>query len=163
MTVWSVHDFKEYAGAYTVVRSALDQFRPGTDVEFARYGGPDVFIVDIETGEHVGVPANALDLEESEGGAWRLLGNGRMLLEVGPVPPRLPAAGLPTAQDLPHRFEVHSPAPLATAQAGDPSGPHPARRGYWELSSIESLRRPRWTADNRPLPEIGSDEARRVR
>jgi hypothetical protein len=86
VTAWSAWDFKQYAGAFTVRESALMEFAPGMDVEFARYDGPDIFVFDVETGARVVLPADALDLEELGPGAWRLLRDGRMFLEVGPVP-----------------------------------------------------------------------------
>lgn len=86
MTVWSASDFKRYAGAFTVQQSTVEAFPPGADVEFARYGGRDIFIFDTETGERMAIPAETLDLQELGGGSWRLLHSGRMLLEGGPVP-----------------------------------------------------------------------------
>jgi hypothetical protein len=86
VTVWSAWDSKQYAGAFTVRDSALSEFAPGMDVEFARYDGPDVFIFHVESGARVVLPAAAIDLEEVGPGAWRLLHDGRMFLEVGPVP-----------------------------------------------------------------------------
>ena len=78
--------WRTYAGAFTVTASAVERLRPGQDVEFGRYGSPDVYVNEVVTGDELVIPAAELTVEVLGAGCYRLRMHGELLLELGPAP-----------------------------------------------------------------------------
>ena len=76
-----------YAGAFTVRESSVDWVKPGDDIEFGRYGSPDVYINEVASGEELVVPAAELSVMAIGASRWRILRRDELLFEVAHVPP----------------------------------------------------------------------------
>jgi hypothetical protein len=55
-------------------------------VEFVRYSGPDLYMYDVESGSEIVEPAEPLAVETVSPGRWRILRDGKILLEVTTPP-----------------------------------------------------------------------------